>query len=78
MTAEMRRRLTYTPISFLFSALLRARFQSTIVSSENPVCPCCLQGRPLRPVDQALRTRLSFQRKLRRMLVAAAIVAPWR
>ena len=32
----------------------------------------------LGPVEQALRTELSFQRKLRRMLVAAAIVAPWR
>jgi len=30
----------------------------------------------LRPVEQALRTELSFQRKLRRMLVAAAIVGP--
>ena len=33
-----------------------------------------LQRGPLRPVEQALRTELSFQRKLRRMLVAAAIV----
>jgi hypothetical protein len=31
---------------------------------------------PLRPVEHALRTELSFQRKLRRMLVAAAIVGP--
>ena len=30
----------------------------------------------MRPVEQALRTELSFQRKLRRMLVAAAIVGP--
>jgi hypothetical protein len=30
----------------------------------------------LRPVEQALRTELSFQRKLHRMLVAAAIVGP--
>ena len=35
-----------------------------------------LQRGPLRPVEQALRTELSFQRKLRRMLVAAAIVGP--
>ena len=34
------------------------------------------QRGPLRPVEQALRTELSFQRKLRRMLVAAAIVGP--
>ena len=30
----------------------------------------------MRPVEQALRTELSFQRKLRRVLVAAAIVGP--
>jgi hypothetical protein len=30
----------------------------------------------LRPVEQALRTEFSYQRKLRRMLVAAAIVGP--
>jgi hypothetical protein len=35
-----------------------------------------LQRGPLRPVEQALRAELSFQRKLRRMLVAAAIVGP--
>ena len=35
-----------------------------------------LQRGPLRPVEQALRTELSFQRKLHRMLVAAAIVGP--
>jgi hypothetical protein len=33
-------------------------------------------GGPLRPEDQALRTELSFQRKLRRTLVAAAIAGP--
>ena len=30
----------------------------------------------MRRVEQALRTELSFQRKLRRMLVAAAIIGP--
>jgi hypothetical protein len=35
-----------------------------------------LQGRSLRPVDQASRTTLSFQRKLRRMLAVAAIAGP--
>jgi hypothetical protein len=35
-----------------------------------------LQRRPLRAVEQALRTELSFQRNLRRILVAAAIVGP--
>ena len=35
-----------------------------------------LQGGRLRRVEQALRTELSFQRKLRRMLVAAAIIGP--
>jgi hypothetical protein len=38
--------------------------------------PLVLQRGPLRPVEQALRTELSFQRKLHRMLVAAAIVGP--
>lgn len=41
--------------------------------SARPLVP---QRGPLRPVEQALRTELSFQRKLRRMLVAAAIVGP--
>jgi hypothetical protein len=41
-----------------------------------PQAPLVLQRGPLRPVEQALRTELSFQRKLRRMLVAAAIVGP--
>jgi hypothetical protein len=35
-----------------------------------------LQRGPLRPVEQASCAELSFQRKLRRMLVAAAIVGP--
>ena len=35
-----------------------------------------MQRGPLRPVEQALRSELSFPRKLRRMLVAAAIVGP--
>ena len=41
-----------------------------------PQAPLVLQRGPLRPVEQAMRTELSFQRKLRRMLVAAAIVGP--
>ncbi len=41
--------------------------------SARPLVP---QRGPLRPVEQALRTELSFQRKLRRMLIAAAIVGP--
>ena len=36
---------------------------------------CCKRG-PLRRAEQAFRTELSFQPKLRRMLVAAAIVGP--
>jgi hypothetical protein len=36
--------------------------------------PLVLQRGPLRPVEQALRTESSFQRKLHRMLVAATIV----
>jgi len=36
----------------------------------------CCKGGPLRRVEQALRTELSPHRKLRRMLVAAAIVGP--
>ena len=35
-----------------------------------------LQGGPFRRVEQALGTELSFQRKLRRMLVAATIIGP--
>ena len=35
-----------------------------------------LQRGPLRPAEKAMRTELSFQRKLRRMLVAATIVGP--
>src|SRR5687768_4311016 len=38
--------------------------------------PLVLQRGPLRPVEQAMRTEMSFQRKLCRMLVAAAIVGP--
>ena len=38
--------------------------------------PLALQGGPLRRVEQAFRTELSFQGKLRRMLVAAAIIGP--
>src|SRR6476619_6221347 len=41
-----------------------------------PQAPLVLQRGPLRPVEQAMHTELSFQRKLRRMLVAAAIVGP--
>src|SRR5205814_3002618 len=58
----------HSPISFLFSAQLRARFASTITAS--------VQRGLLRPVEQAMHTELFFQRKLRRMLVAAAIVGP--
>ena len=36
----------------------------------------CCKGGPFRRVEQALRTELSFQRKLRRMLVVAAIIGP--
>jgi Protein of unknown function (DUF2865) len=36
----------------------------------------CCKGGPFRRMEQALRTELSFQRKLRRMLVAAAIIGP--
>ena len=38
--------------------------------------PSCCKGGSLRRVEQALRTELSLQRKLRRMLVAAAIIGP--
>jgi Protein of unknown function (DUF2865) len=38
--------------------------------------PSCCKGGPLRRVEQALRIELSFQRKLRCMLVAAAIIGP--
>src|SRR5215467_13997028 len=38
--------------------------------------PLCCRGDPLGRVEQALRTELPFQRKLRRMLVAAAIIGP--
>jgi Protein of unknown function (DUF2865) len=38
--------------------------------------PLVLERGPLRPVEQALRPELSFQRKLRRMLTAAAIFGP--
>ena len=61
----------HSPISFPFSAQLRARFASTIA-----VSALSAADGPLRPVEQALRTELSFQHKLLRMLVAAAIVGP--
>ena len=38
--------------------------------------PSSCKGGPFRRVEQALGTELSFQRKLRRMLVAAAIIGP--
>ena len=38
--------------------------------------PSCCKGGPFRRVEQPLGTELSFQRKLRRLLVAAAIVGP--
>ena len=76
ITAKMWRLPARSPISFPFSAPVRARFQSTIAANENPVCPWCLQGRSLRPVDQTLRTRLSFQRMLRRIAAVAAIAIP--
>ena len=46
------------------------------VNGNFAVRPSCCKGGPLRRVEQALRTELSFQRKLRRMLVAAAIIGP--
>ena len=66
------------PLAFFFpfSAQFGARFQSTIAANESSARPLVLQGRSLRPVDQASRTRLSFQRKLRRMLAVAAIAGP--
>ncbi|HYI28354.1 MAG TPA: DUF2865 domain-containing protein [Bradyrhizobium sp.] len=39
-----------------------------------PQAPLLLQRGPLRPMEQALHTEWSFQRKLRRVLVAAATV----
>jgi Protein of unknown function (DUF2865) len=63
------------PFSFPFSAPLRARLPSTITANEKFAArPSCCKGGRLRRVEQALRTELSFQRKLRRMLVAAAII----
>jgi hypothetical protein len=38
--------------------------------------PSCCKGGPFRRVEQALGTGSSFQRRLRRMLVAAAIIGP--
>ena len=65
------------PFSFPFSAPLRARLPSTIMANEKFAArPSCCKGGPLRGVEQALRTELSFQRKLRRTLVAAAIIGP--
>ena len=65
------------PISFPFSAPLRARLPPTIMVNENFAARrSCCKGGPFRRVEQALRTELSFQRKLRRMLVAAAIIGP--
>src|ERR1700756_1996744 len=65
------------PISFPFSAPLRARLPSTIMGNENSCsAPLICKGGSLRRVEQALRTELSFQRKLHRMLVAAAIIGP--
>ena len=40
------------------------------------VRPSCCKGGSSRRVEQALRTEFSFQHKLRRMLVAAAIIGP--
>jgi hypothetical protein len=64
----------YSPISFPFSAQLRARFASKIASIRTERALLVLQRGPLRPVEQASRTELSFKRKPRRILVAAAIV----
>ena len=40
------------------------------------VRPSCCKGGSSRRLEQALRTEFSFQHKLRRMLVAAAIIGP--
>ena len=65
------------PISFPFSASLKASLPPTIIVNVNFVArPSCCKGGPLRRVEQALRTELSFQRKLRRMLVVGGIVGP--
>ena len=63
------------PIFFPFSAPLRARLPPTITMNENFAAhpPCC-KGGPFRRVEQPLGTELSYQRKLYRLLVAAAIV----
>ena len=47
-----------------------------MVNENFAVRPSCCKRGPLRRVEQALRTELSFQRKLRRMLVGAAIIGP--
>jgi hypothetical protein len=53
------------------------RVLSTITVNENFAArPSCCKGAPFRRVEQALGTELSFQRKLRRMLVAAVIIGP--
>jgi hypothetical protein len=65
------------PFFFPLYAPLRARLPPTIMANEKFAArPSCCKGGPLRRVEQALRTQLSFQRKLRRMLVAAAIIGP--
>ena len=46
------------------------------VSENFAAHPSCCKGGPFRRVEQPLGTELSFQRKLRRMLVAAAIIGP--
>ena len=63
------------PISFPFFAPLRARLPSTITVNEYFAAhPSCCKGGPFRRVEQPLGTELSYQRKLYRLLVAAAIV----
>lgn len=71
--AENVARRAHPPISFRFSAPLKARFPSTIAAIENSAHP---KDGPLRREEQTLRTESSFRRRLRRMLVAAAIIGP--
>ena len=65
------------PISFPFLAPSRAHLPSTIMVNQDIAArPLCCKGGRLHLVEQALRTGLSLQRKLRRRLAAAAVIGP--
>jgi hypothetical protein len=64
---------SHSPISLPFFAQLTARFASTIETMRSQRAVSGAE-RSLGPVKQALRTELHSLRKLRRMLVAGAII----